>query len=371
MGVAPAAAAGMPVSPTAPKAYHATATTAPQQTTAGLPALPVMPVVPTATKAYYAAPPLNVPAKTQHTIAVQQEQVVPHHNSLHQRFPTISSTSMELALEVSALNALDYSERIICSDISTLDCESVKVEAHYNPAVEETPFVPPLEISIPVNLEHLALQQQQHEQQHYQQSKAATTRRASFSSSTGILRPSDLTRQTSCQSRLEMSQASPSYHPRSKSLFVSSSHNKAMMKLAMNNGGALPPEYSHHHHIAADSHDEQDVHDDDIDPSLEDYANGAGAVTWGGDDNHSRQSYYTSPTDLYTSDDSDPVIIVPTTNMPMTKKGMVKRELKKIICRFKQTTKSSKAKTKTLQPQHEVEGAIKDYDSFGSERGFC
>mmetsp|Transcript_46451 Transcript_46451/g.112605 ORF Transcript_46451/g.112605 Transcript_46451/m.112605 type:complete len:372 (+) Transcript_46451:279-1394(+) len=342
---------------------------------------------------YYATPtaaPLNTPVAAVQQQQQQQQQPVgggttPRH-SLHQRLPTNNSSGLESALE--ALDALDFSSerRGITSDISTLDCESVKADPHFNPAVEETPFVPPLEIDIPVNLEHLVQQQQQQKQQQQPKSKGSgkantQTRRASFSSSnTKTRRPSDLTRQTSCQSRLEMSQASP--HPRSKSLYYH--HNNALMKLARNNGGALPPAYAHHCSRGRLPLEQQEHNDQ----SLEDYANGAGAVTYwddyGDDDNHSRLSYYTSPTDLYTSsDDSEPVVVV-VPSLPSatstTKKGILKQELKKIMFRFRHYSKSkgrrrsmSKTHKTTLQQSqhHVIEGAIKDYDSFGSERGFC
>ncbi|CAJ1947371.1 unnamed protein product [Cylindrotheca closterium] len=313
---------------------------------------------------YYASPPPPT-AAPQHipaAAAVQHHPITPR-NSLHQRLPT-NGSGYESALD--ALNALDFSERAldfsrrITSDISTLECESVKAEPNYNPAVEDTPFVPPLEIHIPVNLAHLAVQQKQQQQKKLQQSNhgstttttTTTARRASFSSA-NLLKPAILTRQTSCQSRLEMSQASPN-----KSSLHYISH-KSAMKLAMNNGGVLPPQYSH----SSGTVPQEEL---DRDPSLEDYANGAGAVTW---DDHSRLSYYTSPTDLYTSDDSDPIAISNNASNTATKKGKVKRELKKIMTRFRHS--KSKHKSKTLQPQEVVEGAIKDYDSFGSERGFC
>ncbi|KAL3934975.1 MAG: hypothetical protein SGBAC_009416 [Bacillariaceae sp.] len=292
-------------------------------------------------------------------------RTTPRH-SLHKRVPTNTSAGFESAAvegPVGALGALDLPSRRVISDISTLDCESVKADPHFNPAVEEMPFVPPLQITIPVNLAHLALQQKQQQQQKQQPNAGkatTTTRRSSFSSKNNntIARPVDLIRQTSCQSRLEMSQASP--YPKSKSaMYVSHT---------MTTKSVLPPQHTHGATPAALAQQQQGAQLED-DPSLEDYANGAGAVTWdnnAADDDLSRLSYYTSPTDLYTSDDSEP--IVPTTSP--TKKGMVKRELEKIMCRFRHS-KFTKHKTKTLQPQHVVEGTVKDYDSFGSERGFC
>lgn len=269
--------------------------------------------------------------------------------SLHQSLPTKTSMGLDSALE--GLDAMDFSERRITSDISTLDCNSVKADPHFNPAVEETPFVPPLDIEIPVNLSHLALQQQQQLQIH----RNRHVKRSSLDNGDALLRGGlDLTRRSSCQSRLEMSQGSPNHRSRSKSLLVS---HKMAIKLATNNGGVLPPSYH-------STEEQQEGHD--YDASLEDYANGAGAVTWDGDsgDQNSRLSYYTSPTDLCTSEDSEPIVQNP------TKGGVVKQKLNKIMFRFKNSTSKSK-KSKTLEPQHVVEGAVKDYDSFGSERGFC
>src|SRR5210317_908686 len=98
------------------------------------------PVVPVATpagnqKTYYA----NSNAPQQMPIAAPAPVTVTPRQSLHQRVPTNTSMGLESALE--GLDALDFSERVITSDISTLDCESVKADPHYNPAVDETPFV--------------------------------------------------------------------------------------------------------------------------------------------------------------------------------------------------------------------------------------
>lgn len=364
----------MPAAPTTstPQTYYAA--NAPQHITTAAPAVVVTPPPPQGGGGGGTTSPRHSFHQRKSVEALDFSTRTTPRNSLHQRVPTNTSAGVEPAAvegALEALGALDLSSRRMISDISTLDCESVKADPHFNPAVEEMPFVPPLQITIPVNLAHLALQQKQQKQQQEQQSNTGntttTTRRSSFSSKNNnnkIARPADLIRQTSCQSRLEMSQASP--YPKSKSaMYVS--HTMATKKIALNNGGVLPPQHTHRATPAALAQQEGAQLEDD--PSLEDYANGAGAVTWDNnadDDDLSRLSYYTSPTDLYTSDDSEP--IVPTTSP--TKKGMVKRELEKIMCRFRHS-KFTKHKTKTLQPQHVVEGTVKDYDSFGSERGFC
>jgi hypothetical protein len=163
------------------------------------------------------------------------------------------------------------------SDISTLECESVQADPNWTPAREAT-FVPPLEIYIP---RCLSISVEQH--------------RSSVPDARLSRRP-DLTRQTSCQSRLE------------------------------SNCG--------------------NDHCDDND-----------------DDRKSQFSYYTSPTDLYLSDESQiPLRVI---HRHPTKKGMVKRELKKIFGKMEALRRQSKQQK---QPPH-TSGTMKDVDSLGGCRG--
>jgi len=319
---------------------------------------------PKASSRYYVStsntPPLQ-PTAPQHmptTTAAVQATVTPQRHSMHQRLNTGSSAGMETALEaLEAMGALDFSQRqqIMTSDISNLDCESVKADPRFNPAVDALPSVPPLEISIPTSPSLLSWQQQHQNVNKRDHSKNV---RVSFpANGKALRRNSDLTPQSSCQFPLDLSQASP--FTRSKSFYAS--HAMQMKRAEAMHG--LPPPYAHARGSNLYNVTQQMPTNPNLDASLEDYANGAGAVSW---DEQSLFSYYTSPTDLYTSDDSDPI---PLRVISPAKKSMVKRELKKIVGRFRHS-KSKKA-GKQLQPQHAVEEQGKDYESFGSSRGFC
>jgi hypothetical protein len=75
------------------------------------------------------------------------------------------------------------------------------------------------------------------------------------------------------------------------------------------------------------------------------------------DDDTSQFSHYTSPTDLYLSDESQ----IPLRVITPAKKGMVRRELKKIFGRVEALRRLSK--------QQKQPHTSKDFDSYGSSRG--
>eukprot|EP00980_Cylindrotheca_fusiformis_P017056 scaffold5234_cov131-Cylindrotheca_fusiformis.AAC.3 len=217
----------------------------------------------------------------------------------------------------------------IVSDLSTLECESVQADPHWTPpTTPEMPFVPPLEISIPVWKRTTPPPPAPSTKPPVNPAHSSSSYRGSNINNT-IRKPKLMTRQASCHSRFFQ-------------------------------------QHQQYTASAANYVTDSELVEEEEDPVMILPQN---AVE--GDDEDAVASYYTSPTDmLYLSDESEMILPEtspnnhnnPTTTSRRSKTKTMRREFQKLFRR-------NRHKVVRPKPQHQQPSHDDDYESFASSRG--
>lgn len=208
---------------------------------------------------------------------------------------------------------------VVPSDISTLDCDSVKVDPFWDPS-SDTPFVPPLTITITVQTVDPVWSVATSTPPSYDPSLQSVTKAveaASLTTDEPIARPMSVSRQLSCHPRIEL------------------------------------------HDISSE---EKEI----TTPPIKKTGTSSTAERSEDEDAHSHFSYYTSPTDLYLSDESQQAFCVSTPSQS----GVVKKEFRKMLSRVEAFRRGNRQRKQFRnRSQRAPVLTSHDGDSFASDRG--